>query len=111
MEAYRLGSPLPSVNDFIRLEVIVAGTVAGIIGVSAVRMIVGAVRARFMRTIICSIAIALCVNGITGAVRGIVCINYVIMLPVRACSSAVVMTMSGQLTRGYSPQKERNNEH
>ena len=88
-----------------------AGTVAGIIGVSAVRMIVGAVRARFMRTIICSIAIALCVNGITGAVRGIVCINYVIMLPVRACSSAVVMTMSGQLTRGYSPQKERNNEH
>ena len=29
MAAYRLGSPLPSVNDFIRLEVIVAGTAAG----------------------------------------------------------------------------------
>ncbi len=30
MAAYRLGSPLPSVNDFIRLEVIVSGTAAGI---------------------------------------------------------------------------------
>nr|DAE67642.1 MAG TPA: hypothetical protein [Caudoviricetes sp.] len=47
--------------------------------------------------------VSLCVNGITGAGRGIVCINYVIMGSVSACGSAVVMTMSRQLTRGYSP--------
>ncbi len=70
-----------------------AGTVAGIIGVPAVGMIVGAVRARVMRTSIGSPVISLCINGITGAGRVIACINYVIMVPVSACGSAVVMTM------------------
>nr|DAE67643.1 MAG TPA: hypothetical protein [Caudoviricetes sp.] len=41
-----LSGSLPPVDDFIGLEVIVAGTSAGIISVPAVGMIVSAVRAR-----------------------------------------------------------------
>lgn len=53
METHRLGHSFPAIHHFVRLEVIVAGSAAGIIGVSAVGMIVSAVPARVMRMIIC----------------------------------------------------------
>ena len=53
MAAHRLGRTLPAIHHFVRLEIIVGCTAAGIIGVSAVGMIVSAVPARVMRMIIC----------------------------------------------------------